>query len=61
MKNEKNQVNTENTGQAVCEKCYGAGWVWYHELDNTYSDDYGDNYLFDDTKYLCDWCNEDFD
>ena len=35
-----------------CEKCHGAGWVWWDELDQ-----YEGPALFggsDDTRYICD-------
>jgi len=41
----------------TCGKCGGAGWVWWHELDeyDGPASDPHDCYS-DDTHYLCDWC-----
>jgi hypothetical protein len=41
-----------------CEKCGGAGWLWWHELKE-YSGPASDPHdcYSDDTKYSCDACH----
>lgn len=37
-----------------CPKCGGAGWLWWHDLDNLDFSGWED--YNDDNRYLCDWC-----
>lgn len=47
--------------EASCPKCGGAGWLWWHELDEYYgpaNDPHDCN--TDDTRYSCDHeCHKD--
>jgi hypothetical protein len=40
-----------------CDRCHGAGWCWWNELDNFAGHDMRSNdVIVDDTKYTCDKC-----
>jgi hypothetical protein len=39
-----------------CTKCDGAGWLWWHELDN-YAGHDPTALITDDTRYPCDKCS----
>ena len=47
----------KNIARSKCSKCGGAGWVWWHELDD-YAGPASDPHdcYSDDTKYTCDKC-----
>lgn len=40
-----------------CEKCGGAGWLWWFELKNYHNEYVKEGYYGDDTKYVCDYCD----
>jgi hypothetical protein len=40
-----------------CDRCHGAGWCWWNELDNFAGHDRrSTGVIVDDTKYTCDKC-----
>lgn len=44
--------NMDKVYKRFCEKCDGAGWLWWYELDDYRGP--ADESGHDDTKYLCD-------
>lgn len=54
VKSKMSQRNASRIGVRgdVCEKCNGAGWLWWHELDEYHGT--ASESVSDDTRYLCD-------